>query len=81
MEGIVAVHTGTIQLEIIWNLNQTNSEDNYVEPQMLQGDLENCAYLCKNSGYAPVSCAGTVINRQGIYHKRFFWIRKTNYYP
>ena len=67
-----AVHTGTIQLEIFWNLSQTNSEDNYMEPQMLQEDLESCACLCKNSGYAPVSCAGTIINRQEIYHKRFF---------
>ena len=26
---LVVVHTGTCQLEIIWNLIQENSEDNY----------------------------------------------------
>ena len=55
------VHTETSQLEIIWNLNQTNSENNYETSNGGGGDLKNCAYVLKNSGYAPVKIGSGII--------------------
>lgn len=60
------VHTETSQLEIVWNLNQTNSENNYETSNGGggwggRGFEKFFVYLFKNSGYAPVKIGSGII--------------------